>query len=247
MLLNMILDCWIESTCRLAFMLDCNCLKPIVQWVIAQQGVLAQHIYITFLKKNPQNTFIFLRDCVVRFAWLIFLSGFCLPVIHWKLCTCSAILPAQAAPEWCASHPPEAPRCRLTPFGFGLPSVEVFLVSAVSWAQSSGAVFRREVFSLISFQSWWLLLLMSQVVDSLILLRGAFVIFLSRFFGYGRCLLTESSFWSTPLVKIKQCLTGKGMQLHSRGHGLKGIRKQDVKMGENGNKRQVCLDVCTFF
>lgn len=197
MLLNMILDCWIESTCRLAFVLDCNCLKPIVQWVIAQQGVLAQHIYITFLKKKP-NTFIFLKDCPVRFAWLAFLSGFCLPVIHWELCTCSAILPAQPAPEWCASHDSAAPRCMLTPNGFDLPSVDVFLISAVSWDQSSGAVFSHEVISLISFQSWWLLLLILQVVDSLILLHGAVLIFLSRWtFFRGRKVLAD---WEQLLI-----------------------------------------------
>lgn len=48
-------------------MLDCNCLKPIVQGEIAQQGVIAQHIYITFMKKKIQ-IFIFLRDSLVRFA-----------------------------------------------------------------------------------------------------------------------------------------------------------------------------------
>lgn len=56
------------------------------------------------------------------------------------------------------------------------------------------------------------------VADSLILLRGACLIFLSRwtFFGHGSCLLTESSFWSIPLLKKKkQYWTGKGMQLHS--------------------------------
>lgn len=57
-------------------------------------------------------------------------------------------------------------------------------------------------------------------------------------------MLTESSFSSIPLQK-KLCLIGREVRLHSRGHGLRGLRDQGVKMGESGSKRQACLDAYT--
>lgn len=144
----MILDCWIESTYRLVFLSDYNCLKPIVQWVIAQQGVLAQHIYITLFQKKPKNTFIFLRDCLVRFACLAFFSGFFLPTIHCKMCPCGAILLSQLLGG--VQVIPAAPRCVLAPGGTDLPSLGV-LLSLLCWVHSPGAAFSSEVTALISF------------------------------------------------------------------------------------------------
>lgn len=35
------------------------------------------------------------------------------------------------------------------------------------------------------------------------------------------------------------------MWLHSRGHGLRGLRDQGVKMGESGRNHHACLDAYT--
>lgn len=198
----MILDCWNESTCRLAFVLDCNWLKPIVQWVIAQQGVLVQHICITFLKKKTHPKHLYLsrglpgKICLTCFSLRVLSASHSLKAVPLQ---CNS---AYSGSSWAVC---KAPLC----------STRVHGNTKRGWSSLSGrvpglcwklrSVLRRCVQPWTHFTDQFSARVTpaTRVADALILLRGAFLIFLSwwTFFGHGRCLLTERSFWSIPLEK----------------------------------------------